>query len=242
MRVATLWLVSPRLEVDQSLSNSLLDGSLSDSFLWRHADCCIVSLDCGVLVTSSHRCLSTVSFSISLPAHCLHTHHTYYTGTWQGTWEDFYDIYGIGKYEAWLFFFLVFSLVVRNPADSDRRPTAGAQVLVRVSMIPRHPYHSEPALHCKVPRRAESCSSPKATGTFFVAAECDSCDLAFRGVVVLSCLRSASILCIPSDGSSPRCSVVSGIEVSILRYLIQVLFDHFLQACAAERFFFCSVS
>ena len=26
--------------------------------------------------------------------------------------------------------------VVRHPADSDGRPTAGAQVLVRVSMIP----------------------------------------------------------------------------------------------------------
>ena len=30
----------------------------------------------------------------------------------------------------------VFLHVVRHPADSDGRPTAGAQVLVRVSMIP----------------------------------------------------------------------------------------------------------
>ena len=43
------------------------------------------------LVSDFIACLSvsTVSFSISLPVHCLHTHHTYCGGTWHGTWEDF---------------------------------------------------------------------------------------------------------------------------------------------------------
>ena len=31
------------------------------------------------------------------------------------------------------------------------RPTAGAQVLARVPKVPWHPYHSGPALHCRVP-------------------------------------------------------------------------------------------
>ena len=35
----------------------------------------------------------------------------------------------------------------------------------------------------------------------------------------------------PFDGGSTRCPVVSGIEVSIRRYLNQVPFDHILQAC-----------
>ena len=39
----------------------------------------------------------------------------------------FCDIYGIGKYEARFYFF--FLHVVRHPADSDGRPTAGAQEL-----------------------------------------------------------------------------------------------------------------
>ena len=71
--------------------------------------------------------------------HDLYTHHSYYTGTWQGNvGRFFYDFYGIGKYEAWFFFFKKNKIlhVVRHPADSDGRPTAGAQVLVRVSMIP----------------------------------------------------------------------------------------------------------
>ena len=41
----------------------------------------------------------------------------------------------------------------RHPANFDGRPTAGAQVLASVSMIPRYPYHSGPALHSRVPSR-----------------------------------------------------------------------------------------
>ena len=33
-------------------------------------------------------------------------------------------------------------------------------------MVPWHPYLFGPALHCRVPCRAESCESPKAIGTF----------------------------------------------------------------------------
>ena len=43
----------------------------------------------------------------------------------------FYDIYGIGNVKR-----VFFSHVARHPADFDGRPTAGAQVLVRVTMIP----------------------------------------------------------------------------------------------------------
>ena len=52
-----------------------------------------------------------------------------------------------------------FGVASRHPADFDGRPTAGAQVLARVSMEPWHPYHSGPgpALHCRVPSRSESC-------------------------------------------------------------------------------------
>ena len=45
----------------------------------------------------------------------------------------------------------------RHPVDSDGRPTAGAQVLARVSLIPWYPYFSGPALHWSVPSRSESC-------------------------------------------------------------------------------------
>ena len=114
----TLWLatVSIALEVDQSSPNMalcLLHQCRALSF------CCLDRMSwtgniqselknvekCEWEVTSLHRCLSvsTISFPISLPVHCRHTHHTCYTGTWQGTWEVFYDIYGIGKYEAWFF-------------------------------------------------------------------------------------------------------------------------------------------
>ena len=59
-------------------------------------ECWMVRMDNGSLlsVTSSHPRLlvSTVLFSMSLPVHFLHTHHTYCTETWQGTWEDFFMI------------------------------------------------------------------------------------------------------------------------------------------------------
>ena len=54
-----------------------------------------------------------------------------------------------------LFFFFLFC-AARHPADFDGRPTAGAQVLASVSMIPRYPYHSGPALHSRVPSRPVS--------------------------------------------------------------------------------------
>ena len=100
-----------------------------------------MSFDYDVLVTSSHRCLSTVSFPISLPIHCLHTHHTYYIirGRGKERGKIFLDIYGIGKYEACFFYKKkedFFLHVARHPADSDGRPTAEAQVLVRVSIVP----------------------------------------------------------------------------------------------------------
>ena len=44
-----------------------------------------------------------------------------------------------------------------HTTDSDGRPTAGAQVLTRVTKVPWHPYHSGPALHCRVPSRSERC-------------------------------------------------------------------------------------
>ena len=49
----------------------------------------------------------------------------------------FHGNYGIGNIIWSVFFFLVlFFHVARHPAHSDGRPTAGAQVLVRVSMVP----------------------------------------------------------------------------------------------------------
>ena len=36
----------------------------------------------------------------------------------------------------WSFFFFLFLHVARHPAVSEGRPTAGAQVPVRVSMVP----------------------------------------------------------------------------------------------------------
>ena len=53
--------------------------------------------------------------------------------------------------------FLFFLRAARHPVDSDGRPTAGAQVLARVRKLPWHPYHSGPALHCRVPSRSERC-------------------------------------------------------------------------------------
>ena len=50
-----------------------------------------------------------------------------------------------------------FLRAARHPADSDGRPTAGAQVLATGPKVPWHPYHSGPALHCRVPSRSERC-------------------------------------------------------------------------------------
>ena len=50
-----------------------------------------------------------------------------------------------------------FLRAAKHSADSDGRPTAGAQVVARVSVVPWHPYRSGPALHCRVPSRSESC-------------------------------------------------------------------------------------
>ena len=66
------------------------------------------------------------------------------------------------------------------------RSTAGAQVLARIPKVPRHPYHSGPALHCCLPLRAVDLS--KSDKALFVVVEYDLCDLAFCGAVVLSCL------------------------------------------------------
>ena len=67
-----------------------------------------------------------------------------------------------------------FLRAARHPADSDRRrPTAGAQVLVRGPMVPWHPYHSGPALHSRVPSRSESCSLSMSDRYFFVVVDCD---------------------------------------------------------------------
>ena len=69
--------------------------------------------------------------------------------------------------------FLSFFLrAARHPADSDGRPTAGAQVLARVPHLPWHPYHSGPALHCRVPSRSERCLLSK-SDSFFVVVDCD---------------------------------------------------------------------
>ena len=113
--------------------------------------------------------------SISLPLHCLHTWDSsknvgrflslfmVLENIWSVSFffekifsffEIFYDLCGISQYEA------CFLDVVRHPADSDGRPTAGAQVLAWVSMVPWHPCHSGPALHSRVPSRSESCYSP----------------------------------------------------------------------------------
>ena len=69
-------------------------------------------------------------------------------------------------------------------------PTAGAQVLAKVSLILWHPYHSGPALHCRVPSRSESCYLSKSDKAFFVVVGCDLCDLAF--CELLSCLGEHS--------------------------------------------------
>ena len=68
-------------------------------------------------------------------------------------------------------FFSVFFLAARHPADFDCRPTAEAQVLARVSKVPWHPYHSGPALHCRVLSRSVSCYLSKSDKAFFVVVE-----------------------------------------------------------------------
>ena len=71
--------------------------------------------------------MSTVSFSISsrtLPAHFIHN----VLGLGKERGKIFYGVCGIGNIYGAFF--------SKNPADFDGRPTAGAQVLVRVSMVP----------------------------------------------------------------------------------------------------------
>ena len=84
------------------------------------------------------------------------------------------------------FFPEVFLRAARHPADSDWRPTAGAQVLARVPKVPWHPYHSGPALHFRVPSRSERCSLSKSDRYFFVVVDCDKSYL--LSVELLSCL------------------------------------------------------
>ena len=71
--------------------------------------------------------------------------------------------------------------------DSDGRPTAGARVLVMVLKVPWHPYHSGPALHCRVPSHSERCLRSKSDRHFFVVAETRATRVAcfLNGVVVL---------------------------------------------------------
>ena len=73
----------------------------------------------------------------------------------------------------------------RNLTDC---PTAGAQVLARVPKVPWHPYHSWPALQCRVPSRSERCLLSNSDRHFFVVLERDSSDL--LSVESLSCLVS----------------------------------------------------
>ena len=165
-----------------------------------------------MLVTSSHRCLSTVSFLFSWPIHCLHTHHTNYTGTWQGTWEDFFMIaYGIGKYEA--FFFEKKCMLSRT-----HRTLTGVQPLVlrywsgyQRNHDIRTTLSQRCTAECRVALRAVNLQKRQA---FSVAAECDSCDLTFRGVVVLSCLENVVSVCCCKTGETciwhERCSPTLG--------------------------------
>ena len=65
-----------------------------------------------------------------MPLYCLHTHHPKsYWDLARDVGTIFLMIYGIGKYEACLFF--DFLRAARHPADSDGRPAAGAQVLAK---------------------------------------------------------------------------------------------------------------
>ena len=84
-------------------------------------DNCVLSF-----VTSSHLCLSasTVSFSISLPLHSLHTHHIFCSGTRQRTWEDFSNgiFMVLGTNVERVFFFKVFFECCEAPSGSDGRP------------------------------------------------------------------------------------------------------------------------
>ena len=85
--------------------------------------------------------------------------------------------------------FLVFFCAARHPADSDGRPTAGAQVLARVPMVPSHPYHSGPALPAECRLALRDVYSPKATGTllWLLAATRVTC-FPWSCCLVLSCL------------------------------------------------------
>ena len=78
-----------------------------------------------------------------------------------------------------------------------RRTLTGVQPLVPRYWSGYHWYHDirttlgqHCVAECRVALRAVN--SPKATRTFVIAVECDSCDLAFRGVVVLCCLTYCS--------------------------------------------------
>ena len=80
----------------------------------------------------------------------------------QDDYGDHYEIrdsYGVKDFDVQMtfsmrsaFFFPEdFLRAARHPADSDGRPTAGAQVLARVPEVPWHPCLSGSALHCRVP-------------------------------------------------------------------------------------------
>ena len=71
--------------------------------------------------------MSKVSFSISLPVHCLHIHIKRELGKERG--KFFFMIFTVlGNMKRVFFLKNLFLHVVRHPADSDGRPTAGAQV------------------------------------------------------------------------------------------------------------------
>ena len=55
------------------------------------------------------------------------------------------------------FFPCLFGVLRGTQRTLTGRPTAGARVLAMVSLVLWHPYHSGPALHCRVPSRPERC-------------------------------------------------------------------------------------
>ena len=80
-----------------------------------------------------------------------------------------------------------FLRAARHPADTDGSPTAGSQVLSKLPNLPWNPYHSGPALHCRVPSRSERCLLSKSDRYFFAVVDFDKSYL--LSVELLSCLE-----------------------------------------------------
>ena len=137
--------------------------------------------------------VSTVSFSISVLLHCLHTHHAYSTGIRQRTWENLYGNFMV-LVSIWRVFFFKKKSFFCVSRGTQRTLTDVQPVVPRY--WPGYQWYrgirttlgQHSIAECRFALGVVYLQKP--IGIFFVVVQSDSCDFVFRGVVVLLCCQA----------------------------------------------------